>query len=74
MTTVGYGDIVPITGGGRIVAVTLMLSGGVLFLAFIALLASAFVEVEFMELEGRLRRLQRELEDRMKSAPQRGDD
>ena len=54
MTTVGYGDIVPITLGGRIIAVCLMFTGGVLFLSFIALLSSAFTELEFLELKKEL--------------------
>lgn len=61
MTTVGYGDVVPMTYGGRIVAVFLMFSGGVLFLAFIALLSAAFVELEFRELGGELERVRKEV-------------
>lgn len=61
ITTVGYGDTVPISPGGRIVAVVLILTGGVLFLAFVALLSSAFVEREFHELEHELLLLKRKL-------------
>ena len=44
VTTVGYGDRVPITAGGRIVGGLVMLSGLVLFGTFVSLVGSAFVE------------------------------
>ena len=40
VSTVGYGDIVPITGWGRIVGAFLIITGVVLFLGFIAVLVS----------------------------------
>ena len=64
MTTVGYGDVVAHTGWGRVISVVLMMTGGVLFLAFIALLGSAFVEVEVLELRSELRELRRLIADR----------
>lgn len=57
ITTVGYGDITPITLAGRIVAVVLMMTGGVLFFSFLALLSSSFVEREFHQLESEIREL-----------------
>lgn len=57
ITTVGYGDTIPATLLGRCVAVLLMLTGGVLFLAFIALLGGAFIEIEFFTLEREVREL-----------------
>jgi voltage-gated potassium channel len=44
VTTVGYGDKVPITTGGKIVAGCTMLAGLVLFGTFISLIGSAFLE------------------------------
>ncbi|MDB5311181.1 MAG: voltage-gated potassium channel [Gemmataceae bacterium] len=44
VTTVGYGDRVPVTPGGRIVGGMVMLSGLVLFGTFVSLVGSAFVE------------------------------
>lgn len=63
MTTVGYGDIVPVTWPGRLIAMGLMLSGGVLFLSFIALLSSAFVELEIETLENDIERLEEKIRE-----------
>jgi voltage-gated potassium channel len=52
LTTVGYGDKIPVTPAGQFVAVVLMLGGLSLFATFVSLIGGAFVE------ELRLRRLQ----------------
>jgi voltage-gated potassium channel len=44
VTTVGYGDRVPVTTGGRVVGGLVMLSGLVLFGTFVSLVGGAFVE------------------------------
>jgi voltage-gated potassium channel len=44
VTTVGYGDKVPVTAGGRIVAVCIMVAGLGLFGTFVSLIGSAFLE------------------------------
>ncbi len=71
MTTVGYGDVVPVTGFGRLIAVALMLSGGVLFLSFVALLSSAFTELEFLELKKEMGELKEVLAELQRSLAQR---
>jgi voltage-gated potassium channel len=42
VTTVGYGDIVPVTAGGRIIAIFLMVTGASFFFGFTAVLISLF--------------------------------
>lgn len=54
VTTVGYGDKVPQTNGGRLVAGMVMLSGLVLFGTFVSLVGGSFVE------EIRRKRIERE--------------
>lgn len=44
VTTVGYGDRVPVTYGGRIVGGAVMVSGLILFGTFVSLVGGAFVE------------------------------
>lgn len=41
VTTVGFGDVVPVTGTGRWIAALLMVTGIVFFVGFTALLSSA---------------------------------
>ena len=52
MTTVGYGDIVPITPGGRLVAMALMISGMGLLSLLTATIASGFVAQSIKEARG----------------------
>ncbi|MFK7872043.1 MAG: potassium channel family protein [Oligoflexales bacterium] len=46
VTAVGYGDIVPVTFWGRIVAIVLMIIGTVLFASYLALFADTFLSLE----------------------------
>jgi voltage-gated potassium channel len=46
MTGVGLGDIAPITGMGRFVAMLMMLAGTAIFVAFAGVLAASILDVE----------------------------
>ncbi len=52
MTTVGYGDKVPVTGLGRIFAFMLMFTGVILVSIFTATISSIFVTKKIKEIEG----------------------
>jgi len=52
MTTVGYGDISPVTAGGKVVGVVLMLTGIGFLGLFTATIASVFVENKMLENKG----------------------
>jgi voltage-gated potassium channel len=61
VTTVGYGDEVPVTGAGRVVATCLMLTGIGLVGALTATIASFFVQQqhteELAEIRGQLQEI-----------------
>ncbi|MEZ5979219.1 MAG: potassium channel family protein [Planctomycetota bacterium] len=62
ITTVGYGDITPVTDGGRIVASVLIVSGVGLFGTFTAFVAAWFIRPTELEVDRELARVRRELE------------
>ncbi|QDU66508.1 ion transporter [Engelhardtia mirabilis] len=64
MTTVGYGDVVPITPSGRLVAAVLAIAGIGVFAAPAGLLAAAFGEEMQRDRSRRERRRERERRDR----------
>jgi len=72
-TTVGYGDMSPTTGEGRLIAVALMLVGIAVIGAFTATLASLFFEQEkgnqVASLEARLAQIEAKLDQLMTKRP-----
>ncbi len=59
VTTVGYGDISPITPTGKIAGMALMIFGTALFGAFTALFAAVLLEPELTEVEEEVRELEK---------------
>lgn len=46
MTTVGYGDITPVTNLGKVLAICFMLSGTAIFVSFTAILSTSIMDIE----------------------------
>jgi voltage-gated potassium channel len=67
LTTVGYGDITPVTGLGRLMAGVLVLTGAVLYGVLIAMISSTMSrsqeEFYWVRLFERIDRLEQELDD-----------
>lgn len=62
VSTVGYGDIVPLTHTGRLVGMILMILGGSFFAGVTAIFVTSFVAVETQESERDIGRISKRLE------------
>lgn len=58
ITTVGYGDIVPLTAGGRMIAMILMIFGSLATVLYTALFATAVVAPEFQQVERQIHKIE----------------
>lgn len=63
VTTVGYGDIIPTTVGGKIVSIFMMILGSVFLWTYTALLAGAIVAPELSHLGSSVRDLEKEIDE-----------
>ena len=63
ITTVGYGDITPVTFWGKILGITLMIVGTGLFVSYTALFANAMLGKEFSRLGKRVKAIQTDLHE-----------
>lgn len=59
VTTVGYGDVIPITPNGRILGLFTMVIGTALFWSYTALFAEVILSKEIFDLEFELRSIQK---------------
>ncbi|MCP5464058.1 MAG: two pore domain potassium channel family protein [Deltaproteobacteria bacterium] len=63
VTTVGYGDITPVTTLGRVHGILLMLAGTAIFLSYTALFAKALLGHDIEEVEQEVKHLEKALKD-----------
>ncbi|MES3037689.1 MAG: ion channel [Bdellovibrionota bacterium] len=61
VTTVGYGDVSPITTMGKIIGIILMIVGTALFWSYTALFADALISEEIEDFESEIRAIERKL-------------
>ncbi len=66
VTTVGYGDVLPHTPGGRVLGMATMIFGSALFCSFTALFATSIMTPQIQEMEKELKGVEKEGEDLQK--------
>lgn len=52
-TTVGFGDIAPVTRPGRVLAIVMMFFGSLTYVSFMAIVSSSIVELDLAHRESR---------------------
>ncbi|MDR3606147.1 MAG: ion channel [Oligoflexia bacterium] len=62
VTTVGYGDASPVTTGGKIIGIFMMISGSLFLVSYTALLAGALITPELQAVESEVTELEREFQ------------
>lgn len=58
VTTVGYGDVSPVTPAGKIIGIVLMILGTAMFWSYTALFADTLMSDEFEDFEDELRNIE----------------
>lgn len=51
MTSVGFGDIVPVTVVGKVFTIVMMLAGSAIYVSFTAVVASTILELDWEDLD-----------------------
>jgi voltage-gated potassium channel len=62
VSTVGYGDVSPVTSTGKLVGIGMMIVGTALFSAYTALFASAILTVELSDVEKEVRDIEKKIQ------------
>lgn len=63
ITTIGYGDVVPVTIPGRSIGIILMFMGTGFFVTYTALFSNAFLGREIDRLDNKMKRMSKEVSE-----------
>jgi voltage-gated potassium channel len=61
ITTVGYGDVSPVTALGKVIGIFMMIVGTALFCSFTALFAEALISEDIVDLDTEIQKLTRKI-------------